>query len=325
MPVHILRKGVKPVSFTATRKWVDSFGNTLEERQSAQKLMEEVNEEARANWDNPQWRAEFAAELTESILLGFEYETVIDRVVETERTDFDGRIFVRETTGLKAFWMARGGYIEASELTSEVSEVPRDMIGVHVWEFEDKLVNNFAESAQALRDLSIKRMDAEVNRRLHVLLQEAVPTGSPYYVATPGLSKPALDAAIRAVRDTSESGEVAIIGRPTMVDQIMDFDGYSDETKEEIRQKGVLGIYRGAPVVSLRNYKDEDNVPYYPGNELWVVGRDVGKFAFYGGLKSKEFMEQDNWYWHYLARRDSGVLIHHPERARRLVDSNLPA
>lgn len=307
---------------TATRKWVDSFGNTLEQRQSAQELMEEVNEEARANWDDPKWRSDFAAELTESILLGFEYETVIDRFVETERTDFNGRIFVRETGGLKAFWMARGGYIEASELTEEVSEVPRDMIGVHVWEYEDKLVNNFAESAQTLRDLSIRRMDAEVNRRLFLLLQEAIPAGSPYYAATPGLSKAALDNAIRNVRDASTSGQVVIVGRPTMTDQITDFDGYGDETKEEIRDKGVLGRYRGADVVSLKNYKDEDGNSYYPGNELWVMSRDVGKFAFYGGLKSKEFMELDNWYWHYLARRDSGVLIHHPERARLLVDSN---
>lgn len=307
---------------TATKKWVDSFGNSLEDRQSAQEVMEEVNEEARANWDDPKWRSDFAAELTESILLGFEYETVIDRFVETERTDFNGRILIREAGGLKAFWMARGGYIEASALTEEVSEVPRDMIGVHVWEFEDKLINNFAESAQTLRDLSIRRMDAEVNRRLFALLQEAIPAGSPYYAATPGLSKPALDNAIRKVRDSSQSGQVVIVGRPTMTDQISDFDGYSDETKEEIRQKGVLGRYHGADIVSLKNYKDEDGDPYYPGNELWVMSRDVGKFAFYGGLKSKEFMELDNWYWHYLARRDSGVLIHHPERARRLVDSN---
>ena len=33
----------------------------------------------------------------------------------------------------------------------------------------------------------------------------------------------------------------------------------------------------------------------------------------------------DNWYWHYLARRDTGVLVHHPERARRLVDTSIPA
>jgi len=310
---------------TAIKDMVDSFGRTQEENKQRLEIMEAANLEARENWDDPQWRRDFAADLTESILLGFEYETLIDRWIDTERTDFNGRIFVREAGGLKAFYMARGGYIEASELTAEVSEVPRDMLGVHVWEFEDKFLTNFAESAQTLRDLSIQRMDAEVNRRVHTVLAEAVPNTSPYYVSTPGLSKPAVDAAIRAVRDSSRSGDVVITGRPTMVDQIMDFDGFGNETREEIRQKGVLGNYRGVNIVSLKNYKDEDGTAYLPANEMWIMARDTGKFGFFGGLKSKEFMELDNWYWHYLARRDTGVLVYHPERARRLLDSSIPA
>lgn len=313
------------MSKSATKQMVDSFGRSRDENEQRYELFEKANEEARKNWDNPAWRAEFAAELTESILLGFDYETLVDRWIATERTDFNGRIFVREATGLKAYYMARGGYIEASELTSEISEVPRDMLGVHVYEFEDKFINNFAESAQTLRDLAVKRMDAEVNRRVHTVLAEALPSGSPYYVATPGLSKPALDLAIREVRDASLDSQIVIAGRSTMVDQIADFDGFGNETKEEIRARGVLGVYRGATIVSLRNFKDEDNVPYIPANECWVMGRDTGKFAFYGGLKSKEYVENNNWYWHYLARRDTGVLVHHPERARRLIDSNQTA
>jgi len=308
-----------------TKEMVDSFGRSQEENKKRLEVMEAANEEAREHWEDPPWRRDFAADLTESILLGFEYETLIDRWMDTERTDFNGRIFVREAGGLKAFYMARGGYIEASELTAEVSEVPRDMLGVHVWEFEDKFLTNFAESAQTLRDLSIQRMDAEINRRVHTVLAEAVPSSSPYYVATPGLSKPAVDAAISAVRDASKTGQVVITGRPTMVDQIMDFDGFGNETREEIRQKGLLGNYRGVDIVSLKNYKDEDGTAYLPANEMWIMSKDTGKFAFYGGLMSKEFSELDNWYWHYLARRDTGVLVHHPERARRLIDSNIAA
>jgi hypothetical protein len=168
-------------------------------------------------------------------------------------------------------------------------------------------------------------MDAEINRRIHTVLAEAVPSGSPFYVATPGLSKAALDNSIRAVQDASRTGQVVIVGRPTMVDQIVDFEGFGMETLEEIRQKGVLGNYRGADIVRLRNYKDEDGTPYLPGNEIWVMARDTGKFAFFGGLKSKEFVDNDNWYWHYIARRDAGLLVYHPERARRLIDSNQSA
>jgi hypothetical protein len=105
----------------------------------------------------------------------------------------------------------------------------------------------------------------------------------------------------------------------------MDFDGFGNETLEEIRNKGVLGQYRGVPIVELKNYKDEDGNAYLPANELWIMTRDTGKFAFFGGLKSKEFMELDNWYWHFLARRDTGVLVYHPERARRMLDTSIPA
>lgn len=308
------------------KKLVDSFGRTIEDRAAQLEQVKLANEEARERWTDPQFRADFAADLTESILLGFESETLIDRWIDTERLDFNGRSFVSEATGLKAFWMARGGYIEMSELTSENSEMPRDMIGAHVWEFDDKFVNNFATQAQTLRTLIVQRMDAEINRRVHTVLAEAIPdTSSPYYVATPGVSKAAVDSAIRAVQDASLTGEVVIVGRPQMVDQIADFDGFGNETLEEIRQKGVLGNYHGATIVRLKNYKDEDGKAYLPGNEMWIMGRDSGKFAFYGGLLSKEFEEADNWYWHYLVRRDSGILIHHPERARRIVDTNLAA
>lgn len=302
---------------------VDSFGRNQEENKVRLEIMEKANEEARENWSKPEYRRDFAADLTESILLGFEYETLLDRWIQTERVDFNGRSYIKETTGLKAFYMARGGYIEASEMTSEVSELPRDMIGVHVWEFEDKFVTSFAESAQNLRDLSIKRMDSEVNRRVFTVLQEAVASGDPNYTSAAGISQSTLNEAISAVRDESKTGTVSIIGRPTMTDQIMDFTGFGNETLEEIRAKGFLGVYRGANVISLKNYEDEEGDAFIPNNELWVIAPDVGKFAFYGGLLSKEFTELDNWYWHYLARRDSGLLIHHPERSHRFIDTSI--
>lgn len=310
---------------SATKEMVDSFGRTQEDIRQRRALMEAANKEAKEHWNDPQWRRDFAADLTESILLGFDFETLVGRWIDTETADFDSKIFVEETTGLKAFYMARGGYIEASEMTSEITEVPRDMIGTHVWEFEDKFTTNFAASAQKLRDLSIKRMDAEVNRRVHTVLTEATPSGSPYTLTTPGLSKPGVDAGLAAVRDSSLSGEVTIVGRTPMTDQILNFTGFSNETLEEIRVKGVLGIYRGATVLTLKNYKDEDGQPFLPANELLISATDSGKFGFFGGLLYKEFSELDNWYWHYLARRDTGVIVHHPERVRRFIDSNLPA
>lgn len=306
---------------TEVKKMVDSFGRSQEDNAKRLEIMEAANKEARENWGDPKYRADFAADLTESILLGFDYTTMVDQWIDTIRTDFNGREFIRESTGLKAFYMARGGYIEASELTAEISEIPRDMLGVHVWEFEDKFLTSFADSAQTLRDLSIRRMDAEINRRIYTVLKQALATSNTTTAA--GISQAALDAAIASVQDESLEGSVTIIGRPQVVNQLAGFDGFGNETLEELRRNGMFGQYHGCNIVTLRNWKDEDGVPYIPNNELWVLARDTGKFVFYGGLQSKEFSELDNWYWHYLARRDTGIMVHHPERAHLLVDSSL--
>lgn len=300
------------------------------DRKELRAKVDQLNKDAFENWHNPTWRNEMAQELTESIYWGFEHENLLNQIANVENAPFDGRVFVKETRGLRAFWVARGGYIEASTLNAEVMEIPRDTIGFHVNEFEDKLQTNFAETQATLQDLGVQRLDAEVNNRLLRLFQAAIPSSSPYYVASAGINLTSLNASLRAVRDaTLDVGNVSIIGRATMTDQIVDaitttntYGGFLPQTNEDLFKRGVLGSYRGANIITLTNYKDGDEVPFFPANEMYIVARDASKFAFWGGLQSKEWDEQDNWYWHFLARRDFGGVVHRPERIRRIVDTN---
>ena len=303
------------------KKLIDNYGRSPEERAESIELMEKVNEEAKANWHNPAWRRSMAAVLTTSILEGFTYETFYDQIIRTDRVGFDDRVILEEETGLKVFFIAKGGHIEASAMVSESMEIPRDTLGFHVFEFEDKMESNFAKSAATLRSLAVRRLDWGVNKQIKALIEAGLPNPSPYYIEGAGLDSAALNQAIREVRDESQSGVVTLYGRSTMVDQIMDFTGFADEALEEIRQRGRLGTYRGASVVQVKNWKDEDGVSFIPANELYVVGDDAGMFAMYGGLKSKEYVEDDNWYWHYIGRQDFGGVLHRPERARRFADT----
>ncbi len=311
------------MSTDAFKSMIDNYGRSPEQRAEAIKLMDQVNEEAAKNWHDPAWRRAMAAVLTESILEGFTFETFYDQIIQTQRVGFDDRVILEEETGLKVFFVAKGGHIEASAMVSEAMEIPRDTLGFHVYEFEDKMESGFAKAAATLRSLAVKRLDWGVNKQIKALIEAGIDSGSPYYISGAGLSKSALDTAIREVRDESQSGVVTIYGRSTMVDQIADFTGFADEALEEIRKRGRLGVYRGASVVSARNWKDEEGVSFIPANELYVVGDDAGLFAMYGGLKSKEYVESDNWYWHYIGRQDFGGVLHRPERARRFVDTNI--
>lgn len=310
---------------------LDPYGRSDDERKALREKIDRVNRDAAENWDNPTWRREMAQEMTETIYEGFDHENLLGLMAEVENAPFDGRIFVKEVRGLRAFWVARGGYIEASTMRAQVMEIPRTTIGFHVTEFEDKLRTNFAETQSTLVDLGIRRLDAEVNNRVLSTFQAAIPDTSPYYIDDSGVSLAALNTALREVRDESKVFDLAIVGRSTMTDQIMDEllgasyngSGFLPETNEQLVQRGVLGTYRGAKIITLRNFQDDEDVSFFPANEMYVIARDASKFAFWGGLMSKEYVEDDNWYWHYLARRDFGGVVHRPERARRIVDTSL--
>lgn len=312
---------------------VDPYGRNDDERTQLRAKLEAVNAEAKANWDNPTWRREMAQDLTETIYWGFQHENLLNLYTQVENVDFDGRSFVKEVRGLRAFWVARGGHIEASDLHAEVFEIPRDTLGFHVFEMEDKLRTNFGETQSSLVNLGIQRMDSEVNLRVLAAFQAAVPSSSPYYISAAGLSIPALNLALRQVRDQSLDFNLTIIGRATMTDQIVDgimgtggnTGGFFPETNEKLLEQGVLGVYRGARIITLKNYRDDADNPFVPANELYVIGRDASKFSFFGGLLSKEYSEEDNWYWHYLARRDFGGVVYRPNRIRRIVDTTIPA
>jgi hypothetical protein len=311
---------------------VDSYGRTAEERADLRAKVELLNKVAAERWDDESWRKEMAQEITETIYRGFEHENLLGLMTTLENAPFDGRVFIKEVRGLRAFWVARGGYIEASTMRANVMELPRDTIGFHVYEFEDKLRTNFAETQATLVDSGIERMDAEVNLRFFRALQAAVPDGSDQYIDGNGISLTALNTALAEVRDQSRDFNVTIVGRTTMTDQIIDEllnttngSGFIPETNEQMIQRGVLGNYRGARIVTLQNYLDDQEIPFFPANEMFVLARDASKFAFWGGLLSKEFTEQDNWYWHYLARRDFGGVVHRPNRIRRIVDNSIAA
>lgn len=227
-----------------------------------------------------------AADLTETIYWGFQHENLLNLFTQVENVDFNGRSAVKEVRGLRAFWVARGGHIEASDMHEEVFEIQRDTLGFHVFEMEDKLRTAFGETQANLVNLGIQRMDAEVNLRVLAAFQAAVPQGSPYYISAGGLSLPALNLALRQVRDTTLDGNVTIIGRATMTDQIIDAimgtggntAGFFPETNENLLRNGVLGVYRGARIITLLNYRDDTGTPFFPANELYVVGRDASKF-----------------------------------------------
>lgn len=316
------------------RASMDPFGRPSREAiDEYERLKASLNEEARANWDDDKWHREVAAVVASRLDYGFQFENLFGSYFQVSNVGEFDTVELTERRGLKVFYTSRGGYIEESQLKTERWTLPRDTIGFHVSEHDDKLRANFAETIESLVSLAEQRLDAEINRRMFNLLQAAIPNVSPYYVASAGLSATELNDAIRDVGDSIKPNgagraPITVIGRAAMVDAVSDIIGsgagnITEAAAEELRARGMVGTYRGANVVRVFNYTDENDESYIPANELWVFGGNVGQFAFYGGMQTKSWEENTVDYRHYRGRRDIGGLIHHPEQARRIVDSSV--
>lgn len=312
---------------------VDPWGrNNSAAQNEIDALRAKLNAEAREYWDNADWQKQVAVDLANMIDYQFTFTNLFSTWFRTMNVgEFDPNPTFAERRGLKVFMTSRGGRIEESQIRTERWEVVRDTMGFKVSDHIDKLRMNFATSMESMADLGYQRLEAEINRRVFNLLQAAIPSPSPNYVATAGLAQAEVNAALTAVRDAIKPngempGPVTIIGRAAMIDKVSDFNlGFDPEGTQEIRNAGRLGLYRGANVISVNNFTDDEGISFIPANELWVFGGDVGRFVMFGGLNVTSWRNYDTDYQSFKARRDVGGLVWHPEQARRIVDSSVTA
>src|SRR5919197_1237563 len=104
----------------------DETKMSREEREEYAALIKAVNEEAKANWEDVGWRREVAADIRTAIQENFDSDSLFDQYIMVRNLAFEDRHIIRTTRGLKAFWLARGGYIEESQLRYTEFTVPRD-------------------------------------------------------------------------------------------------------------------------------------------------------------------------------------------------------
>ena len=289
--------------------------------------VERLNAAARESWYNDEWRGPvIAAALTET-WEGFEFENLLPLLANVQTVGKDERVTFEEVRGLDVSWIAVGGSIKYSSLDSDVFEMERDRVGFALTELREKMRSGFSKESGKIVNAAKERLAGELNTRLLRLYQAALPNPGPYTVVNAGLSLPAFNAALTEVKDTSRSGMINVIGRATMTDQIInelqDLNGFTPESNERMLQLGVLGTYRKARIIELKNYRDGAGNALFPANELIIAGQDAAEVVFWGGPEGEEWNEQGGDYWHIKSHREAGYGVLHPERVRRILDSGI--
>lgn len=94
-------------------------------------------------------------------------------------------------------------------------------------------------------------------------------------VAATKVDQASLDAAIERLGDVNP--DLTIAGRYSALFPLLGFDGYSDVALEEIRKAGMIGTYKGAKVVVLRDkYNPFFKKPTVPLNRIYIAGGEKG-------------------------------------------------
>lgn len=286
-----------------------------------------IDEEAKESFWDDAWRGERLKDITEVIWEGFEHENLVELFSMTETAAEGEEITIEEVRGLRVYWFGLGGQIDQSDIDEMVWPLKQNYVGFHVSRHEKKMRNGFSKSASQLQSLAIEQMDAEISARLFRTWTQAIPDGSDYYIGLSGISLAAVETAITEVQDETKDGGVTIVGRGTAINRLMstlrDENTYAPEQNDELVKMGVVGQYWGATIVKLLNHKDLYERSFFPANEIWVLGKNGSKVGFWGGLVTREYIEQEGWYWHLKGYREAGFAVHKPERARRIIDETL--
>ena len=126
------------------------------------------------------------------------------------------------------------------------------------------------------------------------LIAATIVNGSPVYVSAASVNKTNLDSVMNTMMDVAGNVK-AIVGRYSLVTQIMGFSGWSEASLREI-EMGTFGSYKGATLIGIKDTNttvvdgaNKFTTAHIPANQLILVGEKCG----FQGRKALQTMAQD--------------------------------
>lgn len=296
-----------------------------------QALRDAADLEAQENWHKPEFQAKYLNDLAYLVWEGFQYNNVLDQWADVEYAGEFERITIEEVRGLQVYWTSDGGYIQESHMTDRVWELPRDECGFHVVEKLRKIRSGFSKWFDRMVSLAPSQLQGEFNSRLLRTIQASIGPSSPYYTSTSGISLSTIDTLLTEVGDTITDDEgYAIVGRKTVTDQLLNelqsSNLFAPATQDEMLRTGRLGVYKGAPIIELRNFRDQYDRPTIPAGMLIIAAKSATKVGIWGGLMAQTWDEMGggtDTYHHEYGSMEAGFAVARPDHIRVYMDTSL--
>jgi len=169
------------------------------------------------------------------------------------------------------------------------------------WELENGEIGTVDEIT---REMMAKLKDYHMNKVFTALSTVWTAGNTPSNFTNVGgtITATALENAIDQINQTT-TGVKAVVGTRAAMTPITKFGAFwndggtqwaaSDPAIEEIRQRGILGKYYGAPLITLDQIYDNlaDYNALLPTDKILVIGENVGEFITFGDVKTSSYSD----------------------------------
>lgn len=229
----------------------------------------------------------------------------------------DEPLFKTHKKGIVAYETAPNAYVPKSENYETEFTMNFTNLGVRpTCLLQDLKTGRIDSLASLIKDAKEARVTKRKAMVWEVLAQTYNATSSKdNYFKGNVLSKEQLDAAINRVRKMTGKRPV-IIGDYDLLTQIEGFEGFAalEAVYTEIRDNGLLGMYRGCKLMYLPEILDQvTGESAVPTDKLMVVGEKIGFAGTKGGLIFEQEKDINDMSWSCRIDQRVGQAVTKPE------------
>ena len=245
-------------------------------------------------------------------------DSVLSNVIEVKTVGLGDTDWIEEDLrGLRAYWQGKGGQIRSDIIRYERTTMPREEMVTAIDMHQDEVATDFWGMLGKLSSHASEKLRLLPVQRLVQLVQSGI--GGSYYgqFAASTLTAAQVDSILNPV-SLKVDGNVTILGTQHAVRKLaavgLDF---GDFVKQDIFQTGIIGVYKGYPVVQVaNNAEDFDGAFVLPNDELWLVGRNAGRLTYYGATPKVQQLRLPSFYFRWETARDAGMLLYGAAKGR---------
>lgn len=290
-------------------------------------LMDRTDAELAKWFSSPQGEAELkelAYTLMQFAWADALQQDIVPLIIDSKTVGLDEIDYMEEDLrGVQAYWQGTGGEIIAGTIRHQRERMPRDEMVVGLDMHDDQIRTSFWGTLSSLRAHASEKMRLLPMQKLIQLVDRALPVGTTIdglalssTVAAASIADTDVDPIQRTVMRYSKAG-VSFVGTQYALHSLADIGlTYGDNVSAQVFNTGVIGQYKGSPVVVVENSEDFFGDDIMPENEIWIVGKNAGRLTYYGNQTKTQVLRRSGFNQKWESARDAGMSLFGAEAGR---------